>query len=262
MAERDEPNFSAKQSFSGSIDNVAGRDVINQNIQGLGRCLTKEERNALNSKVQELATKFDEPGWQTWKFLHRTIGVDNIEEMRIEHRDPANAIVDLILDNSKLKARASSTDQPRSEADTSHFERTIAEKDDRIFALSQLNRSLEGLLREKPNPRGMLRVIVALLLAIAGILGYKLHLSNVATQDALNKIEACHYGENSFSIGSTTTFNDKTEQACTSRGAGVSPEWKQVKATATPKAPQQKAYRRKKDNFDEQTNSDSLDDIN
>jgi len=118
MAEQDEPSFNAKQSFSGDVDQVAGRDVVNQHIHGMGRFLTKKERNFLNGKIQKLEAKFNLPGWQTWEFLHKNIGINSINDMKIEHRDPANAIVDLLIENSCLKAEASkcspSTNQSQS----------------------------------------------------------------------------------------------------------------------------------------------------
>lgn len=262
MAEQDEPSFSAKQSFGGSIGNVAGRDVVNQHIQGLGRHLTKEERNSLNSKVQELATKFDEPGWKTWKFLHRTIGVDNIENMRIEHRDPANAIVDLILENSYLRAKSPHSNQA---ADTSDFTNTIRAKDNQIFLLSQANSNLKKILNETTlKPRKPLWIAIVLLFSTSIALGYQLHSANQTSQEVAKKVLTCNSGGKAYALGRTAIFNDKTEQVCASKENGANPEWKQIKPALPQKAPQQKSKRQKSGNIDQQTDSDvdSIDDIN
>lgn len=91
----------AKQEFHGAVGDVAGRDVVNHNYSQ-GRLLTKTERADLNKLVRALEIEFGTPGWQTWKFLHRTIGVENIETMCLIHRDPAETILGLLLDRAKL----------------------------------------------------------------------------------------------------------------------------------------------------------------
>ncbi|WP_175872020.1 hypothetical protein [Burkholderia sp. BCC0397] len=83
-------------------DSVAGRDVVNHHY-GQGRLLTRAERADLNKLVRQLEIEFGTPGWQTWKFLHRTIGVENIETMYLIHRDPAETILGLLLDRAKLQ---------------------------------------------------------------------------------------------------------------------------------------------------------------
>ncbi|ARU23646.1 hypothetical protein RSSE_c3263 [Ralstonia solanacearum] len=91
-----------KQEFSGPVGDVAGRDIINHNYSH-GRPLTKAERSELNKLVQQLETEHGELGWQTWKFLHRTIGVENIETMCLDHRDQAETILGLLLDRAKAQ---------------------------------------------------------------------------------------------------------------------------------------------------------------
>lgn len=96
-------------------DSIVGRDVVNHHY-GQGRLLTRTERADLNKLVRQLEIEFGTPGWQTWKFLHRTIGVENIETMCLIHRDPAETILGLLLDRAKLQLAppshnlASSTD--------------------------------------------------------------------------------------------------------------------------------------------------------
>ncbi|MCW3700389.1 hypothetical protein [Burkholderia cenocepacia] len=91
-----------KQEFLGPVGDVAGRDVVNHNY-GQGRLLTKVERADLNKLVRQLEIEFGTPGWQTWKFLHRTIGVENVETMCLVHRDPAETILGLLLELAKLQ---------------------------------------------------------------------------------------------------------------------------------------------------------------
>lgn len=90
-----------KQVFYGAVDNVAGRDVVNHIHHDQGRALTGQERVELNDKVKRLHEQYGEHGGRTWKFLHRTIGVENIEAMRLGHRDSAHAILDLLLDRAE-----------------------------------------------------------------------------------------------------------------------------------------------------------------
>ncbi|WP_155637371.1 hypothetical protein [Burkholderia cepacia] len=91
-----------KQEFLGPVGDVAGRDVVNHNY-GQGRLLTKVERADLNKLVRQLEIEFGRPGWQTWKFLHRTIGVETVETMCLIHRDPAETILGLLLELAKLQ---------------------------------------------------------------------------------------------------------------------------------------------------------------
>ncbi|QOK96793.1 hypothetical protein HF909_10345 [Ralstonia pseudosolanacearum] len=91
-----------KQEFSGPVGDVAGRDIINNNYSH-GRPLTKAERSELNKLVQQLENEYGELGWQTWKFLHRTIGVENIETMCLDHRSQAETILGLLLDRAKAE---------------------------------------------------------------------------------------------------------------------------------------------------------------
>jgi hypothetical protein len=84
------------QRFDGPVDQVAAGDIHNHLPQS-GRPLTRAERQDLNKLVCRLEEEGGEPGWQIWRFLHRTIGVDGIESMRIEHRDSAEELLALKL---------------------------------------------------------------------------------------------------------------------------------------------------------------------
>lgn len=89
-----------KGDFTGQL---AGGDIVNHNYTQ-GRLLTKAERVELHRLVQRLENDFGEPGWQTWKFLHRTIGVENIEVMCLDHLGPAETILNLLLERARLRA--------------------------------------------------------------------------------------------------------------------------------------------------------------
>lgn len=100
-----------KQDFQGLITgDIAGRDVINQIHHDTGRPLTRQERIELNDKVKVLFSDYGEHGADTWRFLHRTIGVESVDAMCIVHRDSAHAILDLLLDRAKLR-RGSANDE-------------------------------------------------------------------------------------------------------------------------------------------------------
>jgi hypothetical protein len=93
----------ARQDFSGTVGNVAARDIVNNHHHTHGRPLTKQERVELNKAVQRLEAEFGEPSWQTWKFLHRTIGIESIEGMCLGHRDQAEAILQLLIDRATYR---------------------------------------------------------------------------------------------------------------------------------------------------------------
>lgn len=86
-----------RQIFQGPVENVAGRDVVITNELG-GRALTQNERIELNKLVGRLADDFGQEGWKTWQFLHQTIGVNKIGEMRLEHLKPAQVLLQLMLE--------------------------------------------------------------------------------------------------------------------------------------------------------------------
>lgn len=93
-------------SFDGAqIDQAAAGNIINHHHTA-GRPLTKQERVELNNMVKQLETDFGEPGWQTWTFLHRTIGIERIDDMRLNHRDQAETILKLLLDRAELRTAA------------------------------------------------------------------------------------------------------------------------------------------------------------
>lgn len=105
---------------------AAARDITNHTTvvnlpESLGRPLTQQERSELNKKVQQLAEEYGQIGWKTWRFLHNTIGVENIEAMRLGQRDIARTILDLMLEVAALKRAQGSasneemTDDLRSE---------------------------------------------------------------------------------------------------------------------------------------------------
>ncbi|MGU5816944.1 hypothetical protein ACV1EC_18795 [Aeromonas hydrophila] len=85
------------QIFQGPVENVAGRDVNITNELG-GRPLTRRERNALNELVERLIKEFGQERWEPWKFLHETIGINEIGEMRLEHLKPAQALLQLMIE--------------------------------------------------------------------------------------------------------------------------------------------------------------------
>jgi hypothetical protein len=94
------------QEFHGDVlGDVAGRDVVNQiHLDGNIRALTTLERKELNNKVKQLYENYGEQRWVTWRFLHRTIGVESVEEMRLDQRDSAHAILDLLIERAELRS--------------------------------------------------------------------------------------------------------------------------------------------------------------
>lgn len=94
--------MTAIQEFNSKVGQVVQTDTFTQISHDSGRLLTTQERIELNNKVKLLSEDHGEPGWKTWRFLHRTIGVDSVEAMCIGHRDSAHAIIDLLLERGNL----------------------------------------------------------------------------------------------------------------------------------------------------------------
>ncbi|MFM5236460.1 hypothetical protein ACEUAP_03465 [Aeromonas veronii] len=92
-----------RQIFQGPVENVAGRDVVITNELG-GRALTQNERIELNKLVGRLADDFGQEGWKTWQFLHQTIGVNKIGEMRLEHLKPAQVLLQLMIEAKEAES--------------------------------------------------------------------------------------------------------------------------------------------------------------
>lgn len=91
------PTNNVHQIFQGSVENVAGRDVVITNEVG-GRPLTKNERYELNDLVERLIKEFGLGRREPWTFLHRTIGVNNIDGLRLDHLKPARTLLQLMIE--------------------------------------------------------------------------------------------------------------------------------------------------------------------
>jgi hypothetical protein len=98
------------QRFDGPVEQVAAGDIHNYPPVP-SRPLTKGERVALNALVRQIEAQCGEPGWQTWRFLHRVMGVDGVDAMRIEHRDAATELLNLRLKCSSLERAISTRDR-------------------------------------------------------------------------------------------------------------------------------------------------------
>lgn len=98
------------QRFDGPVEQVAAGDIHNY-PPAPSRPLTKGERVALNALVRQIEAQGGEPGWQTWRFLHRVMGVEGVDAMRIEHRDAATELLNLRLRCSSLEQAVSTRDR-------------------------------------------------------------------------------------------------------------------------------------------------------
>ncbi|KTA74665.1 hypothetical protein VO69_21765 [Aeromonas salmonicida] len=56
--------------------------------------------NATSHKRPNIRIK----GWKTWQFLHQTIGVNKIGEMRLEHLKPAQVLLQLMLEAKEAES--------------------------------------------------------------------------------------------------------------------------------------------------------------
>lgn len=97
------------QRFTGPVEQVAAGDI--HNYPPTSRALTKGERAALNALVRQIEDSHGEPGWKTWRFLHRTMGVECVDAMRVEHRDAATELLTLRLRCASLEKSISERDR-------------------------------------------------------------------------------------------------------------------------------------------------------
>jgi hypothetical protein len=235
-----------KQEFNGAVGDVAGRDIINHH-HTQGRLLTKVERIELHKLVQRLETEFGEPGWQTWKFLHRTIGVENIDAMCLSHRDQADTILNLLLERASL--------QDELECTEAEFEQSgkaltkMAERNSQLVAqLQQAQQAYTALhakvSERKPGEqcakcaaakeavgtarRRMLAAgIAAVVCALAGaFFAYQAYAKRAAASPTV-----CQFNGQSFSVGSVIDGQDGANIECI-LGTGQTPQWKSVNAAA------------------------------
>ena len=94
-----------KQGFNDKVEQVVQATTVTQihHHEKQGRRLTRAERSELNAKVKLLETRYAENGRETWRFVYHAIGVQCLDEMCIENRDGANAILDLMIERADLK---------------------------------------------------------------------------------------------------------------------------------------------------------------
>lgn len=228
-----------RQEFTGPVGDVAGRDIVNHNYTQ-GRLLTKAERVELHKLVQRLENDFGEPGWQTWKFLHRTIGVENIEVMCLAHRDQAEAILNLLLERARL--------QTELEDKTDEFEQsgkaltTLTERNSLLAAqLKQAQQAATALHQKmsaiKPAEScakceaateviaaTRRRLLFASAVAVLGIAGAAFF----AYQSRGQAKAACEFGGKPYTIGSIIDNQDASDIECVTSGKGQPLQWRAI----------------------------------
>lgn len=238
-----------KQEFSGSVGDVAGRDIINH-LHTQGRLLTKPERIALHKLVQRLESEFGEPGWQTWKFLHRTIGVENIDVMCLGHRDQAETILELLLERASLQdALANKTDEFDQSAQAIT---TLAERNSGLAAqLKQAQQAYAVLKAQAAEPKQvdnctrckaatevigrtrkhmlLARVAAGAAAIAAASFSYQAHSLSRAAQTVQARFAVCEFEGKPFTVGSIIDNTDAPDIECVASTGGQSPQWKTIK---------------------------------
>lgn len=67
------------------------------------RNLTLEERKVLHNKVKQIEQTSGEQGWVTWRFIHRAIGVESIEDLKLDQKEAVSILLDLLMERATLK---------------------------------------------------------------------------------------------------------------------------------------------------------------
>lgn len=257
-----------QQTFHGPVGLVTGGDFVeHNNYYDGGRELTKQERSELNAKVKKLEAEYDEPGWKTWKFLHRTIGIENIEAMRLGQRDSAHAILDLLVENASLQSKAGSAREladvaiqnsnlkaqlKEAKERSSRLERMLGEEVQSTSALrAQLEKTyalvsthadrsqvLEGgLIAAIKKARRRLRF--SLLLGLVAVAGAAFAYSqNERAKTAEARLGGCTYAGKPYAIGSVLPGNPGRECVRTKEGRQIwQPVQQKPKRPAAQKPP-------------------------
>lgn len=115
-----------RQDFQGAVSQAIQAETVNQiHIASQGKPLTWQERSDLNSKVSLLESQHGKSGKETWRFLHRTMGVNNIREMTSEHKESAHGLLDLLLDMAEKNAELAALKEPNPSIATTDLERKL-----------------------------------------------------------------------------------------------------------------------------------------
>ena len=234
---------------------MAGRDVVHHH-HGHGRPLTAKERAELNAKVTKLHEEFGTPGWQTWRSLHGYSGVENIDAMRLGHRDSVNAILDLMLEVAGLKKKlleASSVKAPEQAASRPEEVARLFVENGRLSARAdaaeQKQRELEKLLslsegklaaaldalrdarrasealgeKLSATARHAKRSAALAVLVFIGAGGAAYAAFDQAKRAALaeSKLVACEFGGEAYAVGSVVAENASRECVLGDEGIAV-----------------------------------------
>lgn len=240
------------QEFQGPIEGgVAGRDIIN-NHHTNGRLLTKVERVELHRLVQQLENEFGEPGWQTWKFLHRTIGVENIEVMCLGHRDQAETILQLLLKRATLQEEVENKTEElqQSAAAITNLAERNGELATQLKQAQQAYAALHAKVAALKQPDSCPRCKAATEVIAAGrrrmlfasiAAGVAFVAAAFFAYRAYAKPETvCPFNGEPYAVGSILDYRDMPDVQCVDPGNGSPPQWKAVKTTATKKPLQQR----------------------
>jgi hypothetical protein len=242
-----------KQEFSGSVGDVAGRDIVNHNYTQ-GRLLTKSERVELHRLVQRLESDFGELGWQTWKFLHRTIGVENIESMCLAHRDQAETILNLLLERARLQAELEGKEVESEQSDQEITRLTkrnsqLAEQLKQVqaaYAVLQAKivtlKPAENCPRCKSATEVVAQTRKRLLISI-GVAALAVFGAVVFAYQAYAVKNACEYGDKFFAIGSIINNSAGQSFECIDSMQKMSPQWRAISPLDGQKTIRQNARR-------------------
>jgi len=88
-------------------ENVIGRDLVNITIPAIEkdtRPLVPAQRKLLHQLVLDIAEASGEEGYAIWQRVHAEIGVKNVEEMAVNHYQPAYSYLQAQLDLCREKS--------------------------------------------------------------------------------------------------------------------------------------------------------------
>lgn len=264
--------MNSRQEFHGDVSQVVQAGTVHQVLHNHGRLLTSQERVELNNKVKRLTEEYNESGRATWKLVHRAIGIETIEHMRIGQLQSAHIILDLLLERDELqhklsqqplgedaaqvaqqvreltaKLRAALAENNRSERGRVEFAGRLADTEKALASLKassgraetvlgqllQKNRQAEADGQFQRKKLSRLRSVAIMLGVLAAGSGFFAYQQLVRADYAEAWAGFCGLDGKSFAIG--TLIDDKLDLQCVLESNGVA-AWRRI--PTKPKKPQ------------------------
>ena len=206
-----------KQDFSAVVGDVAGRDMVVHHNYTKGRKLSREERIELNNLVRQLREIDDvQDGRTTWKLIHGLFGVNQVEDMCIEHFQPSKTILGLMIGKAEL-IKSSALKVSKEEFAAIKFE------NDRLKGIMAKPVETPPLplppqTSHKNKSLGLKIALVFVTIMALAAIGMVVNLGR-ELKSTTAQVMQCVYDDNSYSVGGVITDTNKIQRECINVGS-------------------------------------------